>query len=48
MHAGSRGELQTGVAKESLPEKLAIRWKIKLTKGIESTAAAPSAGTLLA
>ncbi|MSQ93247.1 MAG: serine/threonine protein kinase [Gemmataceae bacterium] len=35
-----RGDpLQTGVAKGKLPEKLEIRWKIDLKKGIESTAA---------
>lgn len=31
--------LQTGVAQSSLPDKLDIRWKIQLKKGIESTAA---------
>src|SRR6202011_5984881 len=35
-----RGDpLQTGVAKTTLPDKLEIRWKIDLKKGIESTAA---------
>src|SRR5271169_214025 len=35
-----RGDaLQTGVAKTILPDKLEIRWKIQLKKGIESTAA---------
>jgi outer membrane protein assembly factor BamB len=35
-----RGDaLQTGVAKTTLPEKLEVRWKIDLKKGIESTAA---------
>src|SRR5450631_4331920 len=35
-----RGDpLQTGVAKTVLPDKLEIRWKIDLKKGIESTAA---------
>src|SRR5687768_16607886 len=31
--------LQTGVAKTTLPDKLEIRWKVDLKKGIESTAA---------
>jgi len=31
--------LQTGVAKSTLPDKLEIRWKLNLKKGIESTAA---------
>ena len=31
--------LQTGVAPGTLPDKLEIRWKIDLKKGIESTAA---------
>ncbi len=35
-----RGDpLQTGVAKSKLPDKLEIRWKLDLKKGIESTAA---------
>src|SRR5205809_7150583 len=35
-----RGDpLQTGVAKSTLPDKLEIRWKVDLKKGIESTAA---------
>ena len=35
-----RGDpLQTGVAKGALPDKLEIRWKVDLKKGIESTAA---------
>src|SRR5262245_22812508 len=35
-----RGDaLQTGVARTTLPEKLEIRWKVDLKKGIESTAA---------
>ena len=35
-----RGDpLQTGVAKTKLPDKLDIRWKVDLKKGIESTAA---------
>src|ERR1019366_263609 len=35
-----RGDpLQTGVAKTTLPDKLEIRWKVDLKKGIESTAA---------
>ena len=35
-----RGDpLQTGVAKGSLPDKLEVRWKVNLKKGIESTAA---------
>src|SRR5438105_3272983 len=31
--------LQTGVATTTLPDKLEIRWKVDLKKGIESTAA---------
>src|SRR5438045_1850021 len=31
--------LQTGVAQTTLPDKLDIRWKVQLKKGIESTAA---------
>ena len=35
-----RGDaLQTGVARTTLPDKLEIRWKVNLKKGIESTAA---------
>jgi outer membrane protein assembly factor BamB len=35
-----RGDpLQTGVAKSALPDQLAVRWKVRLKKGIESTAA---------
>src|SRR6185369_1040867 len=35
-----RGDpLQTGVASSTLPDKLEIRWKLQLKKGIESTAA---------
>src|SRR5438105_1863140 len=41
-----RGDpLQTGVAKSALPDKLEIRWKVDLKKGIESTAAI-AAGTV--
>ncbi len=35
-----RGDpLQTGVARTALPDKLEVRWKVALKKGIESTAA---------
>src|SRR4026207_2069445 len=35
-----RGDpLQTGVARTTLPDKLEVRWKVNLKKGIESTAA---------